>query len=179
MRFSSNLILLAAATGVHSLVTPRDAQLIIGVFTNVQNAIDNLDTAVKGYTTDPAPLLDTSNKLDDAIKTGTTTVSGSDNLTLSDSISLLKPVQTLKTHAQTLVNDLKDKKPQFQAQTLCSVVRGQIATINTDSKSLIDATVSKVPAAAQDIARQQAQGITDVLNDAQNAFSEQNCVDTA
>ncbi|KAK3190952.1 hypothetical protein K4F52_002900 [Lecanicillium sp. MT-2017a] len=175
MHFAGPIALLSVIAGANSLVIQRDAKAIIGVFTAVQNDIDGLDSAVKGWTTDPAPVLDASNKLVATIKSGTGTVEGSENLTLSDSITLLKPVQELKTHAQTLVDDLKGKKDVVQNGGLCDVVRDQIGVINTESQALIKATVSKVPEAAQDIANKQAQAITDVLNDAKEAFSEANC----
>ncbi|KAK2589982.1 hypothetical protein QQS21_012336 [Conoideocrella luteorostrata] len=175
MKFASSVLLLTVASGAYSFVIQRDLKAITGVLTAVQGDIDGLDNALKGWTNDPKSTLDAANKLIATIKAGSGTVSGSEPLQLADATQLLKPVQELKSHAQTLVNDLKGKKDQIQTQGLCDVVRGEIGDINTDSKSLIDATVSKVPEAAQGIAKEQAQGIIDVLNDATQAFSADNC----
>lgn len=175
MHFSAPLILITAITGAHSLVVQRDAAAILGVFKNVQTDIDGLDSAVKAWTSDPAPVLDGSNKLVATITKGTTTVKGSAELSLSDATGLLGPVKTLKEHAQTLVNDLKGKKDVVQKGGLCDAVSGQVSSIGDKSKQLIDATVSKVPEAAQNIAKEQAQGFIDILNDAKTAFSPANC----
>ncbi|ATY65967.1 Cell wall galactomanno [Cordyceps militaris] len=175
MHLAASLVLLTALTGAHGLVAQRDAAPVIAVLTAVQNDIDGLDAAVQGWTTDPAPVLDASNQLVATIGQGTTTVQGTADLTLEESLDLLPPVDSLKQHAQTLVDDLKAKKDVIQQAGLCEIVSGQIADISTASKQLIDATVSKVPPEAQDIAAQQAQGINDVLADAQTAFSAENC----
>lgn len=176
MKFAGSVVLFTAVTGAYSYVIERDIKAITGVLANVQTDIDGLDGQVKGWTTDPTKVLDASNKLIATIKQGAVTVKGSENLALTDAIQLLKPVQELKKHSQTLVDDLKGKKNQVQTQGLCDAVRGEIGDINKNSQDLIDATVSKVPQGAQGIAKQQAQGIIDVLKDAQDAFSEKNCV---
>ncbi|OAQ61277.1 hydrophobic surface binding protein A domain-containing protein [Pochonia chlamydosporia 170] len=175
MKFTGPVVLLTVVTGAYSFVIERDLKTITGVLAGVQTNVDGLDGAIKAWTTDPSKVLDASNKLIATIKQGTGTVKSSPNLALNDAVQLIKPVQELKNHAQTLVNDLKGKKAQVQKQGLCDVVRGEIGDINTDSKGLIDATISKVPESAQNIAKQQAQGIIDVLNDAQDAFSQKNC----
>lgn len=176
MHFSAPIVLIAGITAVHSYVVERDASVILGVFKNVQGDIDGLDSAVKAWTKDPSKVLDGSNKLVATITKGTTTVKGSPNLSLSDATSLLGPVKELKTHAQTLVTDLKGKKSSvIEKGGFCEAVSGQITAIGGKSKSLIDATISKVPASAQEIAKEQAQGFIDILNDAQTAFSPANC----
>lgn len=178
MHIAGPIALLSAIGGVQSLViAPRDLQSILGVLGNVQTDIDGLDEAVKGWTEDPAPVLEASNKLVATIKTGTGTISESENLTLSESIKLIKPVDELTAHAQTLVDDLKGKKDIVQNNSLCDIVRDQISGMGEQSQGMIDATVSKVPESAQDIAKQKAQAIIDVLNDAKEAFSAENCVD--
>lgn len=176
MHFSASVTVIAAAlSGVHGLVVQRDASVILGVLKNVQTDVEGLDSAVKAWTNDPAPVLDSSNKLVATISQGTSTVQASAPLSLNDSIGLLGPVKDLRAHAQTLVNDLKAKKDVVQKGGLCDAVSSQISSISDKSKGLINATVSKVPQAAQDIAKQQAQGFIDTLSDAQTAFNKDNC----
>lgn len=181
MKFTSSSILFCAVSGAyaypsHQLLNTRDAKAITDVFAAVQTNIDSLDQAVLGWTCNPGPVLKASYGLVSTIKSGITTVSANANLTLSESLSLLTPVQNLKTHAQTLVTDLKAKKAQIQTDFECDVVRQTIADMATNSQGLVDATISKVPPEAQDIAKGQAQGIIDVLNDAQTSFNTTNCV---
>ncbi|KAJ4155458.1 hypothetical protein LMH87_000699 [Akanthomyces muscarius] len=175
MHFSAPLVLITAVTGAHAFVVQRDAKPILDVFAKVQTDIDGLDSAVKAWTADPAPVLDASNKLVATIGQGATTVQGTSELTLNEAIGLLGPVKDLKGHAQTLVDDLKGKKDVVQKGGLCEAVSSQVTDISGKSKALIDATVSKVPAGAQNIAKQQAQGFLDILQDAQTAFSADNC----
>lgn len=177
MHFTAPLVLIAAVTGAHGFVIQRDAKPILDVFASVQADIDSLDTAVKAWTADPAPVLDASNKLVATIGQGTTTVQATANLSLNEALTLLGPVKDLKTHAQTLVTDLKGRKDAVQQAGLCEAVSTQVTTIGDKSKGLIDVTVSKVPAGAQNIAQQQAQGFIDILKDAQTAFSPENCKD--
>ncbi|KAK2595113.1 hypothetical protein QQS21_007139 [Conoideocrella luteorostrata] len=183
MKFTTTSVVLCAASGAYAYTYPppsrfvnRDAKAITDVLAAVQTNIDGLDTAVKGWDCNPGPVLKASYGLVSTIKSGVTTVSASPNLTLDESLTLLQPVQDLKTHAQTLVDDIKGKKDQIQRDFECDVVRQTINDMSTNSQALVDATVSKVPAEAQDIAKQQAQGIIDVLNDAQTAFNAANCV---
>ncbi|KAJ3499452.1 hypothetical protein NLG97_g321 [Lecanicillium saksenae] len=175
MRYSTPVLLISALAGAQGFVVQRDAKAIIGVLSSVQTDIDGLDTAVKAWTADPAPVLDASNKLVATIGQGTGTVQGSQELSLNEAISLLGPVKDLKAHAQTLVDDLKGKKDIVIKGGLCEAVSSQVTSIGDKSKGLIDATVSKVPQGAQDIAKQQAQGFVDILNDASSAFSPENC----
>lgn len=179
MKVTTSITLLGAASLAHGYVVPRDLKTVVDVFTSVQTSIDGLDTVVKAWSSDLAPLLDASNKLISSITTGTNTVSGSTPLTLIETIRIIKPVQSLEAHARTLVDDLKGKKQQIEQGGLCGVVGQQIDTINTDSQALTKATISKVPPVAQDVATQVAQGILDVLADAKNSFSEQNCKGSA
>lgn len=175
MKVTTSITLLSVASLAHGLVVPRDQKTVVGVFSSVQTAIDNLDNVVKGGVSDLGPLLDASNKLISAISTGTSTVSGTTPLTLIETIKIIKPVQALEAHAKTLVDDLKAKKPQIVQGGLCQVVESQIGTINQDSQALVKATISKVPQIAQDVAAKVAQPILDTLTDAMTSFNDQNC----
>lgn len=179
MKFASASAAVLCAISSSACASPlqaRDAKPIVDVLASVQKDIDGLDAAVKGWTCNPGPVLRASYGLVGTIKSGTKTVSGHDKLTLSESLGLLKPVQDLRTHAQALVDDLKAKKAQIQADYECDVVRNTIADIATNSQALVDVTVSKVPENAKAIAQKQAQGVTDVLNGAKAAFDQANCV---
>ncbi|KAM3514701.1 hypothetical protein MY11210_001672 [Beauveria gryllotalpidicola] len=157
MHFSAPLVLVTAITG------------------DVKANVDGLDTAVKGWTSDRAPVLDASNKLVATIDQGTSTVQGNADLTLNEALSLLSQVKDLNAHAQILVDDSKGKKDGFQQAGLCGVISSQITSITDKSKGLVDTTVSKVPPATQNITKEQAQGFLDVLASVQTTFSTDNC----
>ncbi|KAK2595115.1 hypothetical protein QQS21_007141 [Conoideocrella luteorostrata] len=175
MKFTTPLAFLCAISSASGLVIVRDLKTVTGALSSVQTGIDNLDAAFKQWTSDLAPLLDAANKLNAAITGGTSTVSGTTPLTLIEAIRIIRPVQELEDHAKTLVSTLKGKKQQIVQANLCQIISSQIGTIDTNSQALTKATVAKVPQVAQGVATQVAKGILDVLADAKNEFSAQNC----
>ncbi|POR32974.1 Hydrophobic surface binding protein A [Tolypocladium paradoxum] len=180
MKFSSQLALVCLATGAYSrTVIERDLKVVTGVLSQVQTGIDNLDTVVKAFNDNPAPLTSASSKLVSTIKSGTTTIKGSSNLGLFEALALLQPVQDLQAHSKTLSDDLKAKRPAIQTAKQCDVTRQHISDIITASQALIDAVVSKVPKLAQGIAADQAAGISKVLNKAAADFAPGSCTNAA
>ncbi|KAF5603300.1 cell wall protein [Fusarium pseudocircinatum] len=191
MRFTTQVLSLSQLAGFLSLalaspsgvirdppsLVQRDLATITGVLNDVGSGIDDLDSAVKAFKGDSDPVVDAAESLVSVINDGKTKVDKSDDLSLSDALGLQDPVKDLTKQAETLTDDLKAKKPQLQEAGLCGTTRAQISNINDASKKLIASVVSKVPEAAQGIAEDLASGLTDVLNDAQDAFSEKNCVD--
>ncbi|KAG5953601.1 hypothetical protein E4U53_004557 [Claviceps sorghi] len=176
MKFNTPLLVLSAVSGAYSLVVPRDSQDTINVLNGVQAAIDDLDSAVQEWTTDPTQTLDASNKLIGKLKDSSKAVQGGAAMNLIDAMMLLGPIGTLKTHAQTLVDDMSAKKQQIESQGLCDAVETQIDEIDNSSKNLVDATVAKIPQFAQGIGKIAAQPIMDAINSAKQAFSKTNCV---
>ena len=181
MKFSSQLYVLCLATGAYgrAVVEERDLQTVTGALTQVQTGIDGLDSVVNAFNGDPAPVQSQSSQLVSTINAGTTAVQGSTPLTVADTIALFGPVGVLKTHAQTLSDDLTSQRPAIQAAKLCDVTRQQISDINTASQALISAIVAKVPDAGKPIAQSQADGITQVLNGAQANFAAGQCTNAA
>lgn len=190
MKVTTSIALLGAASLAHGLAVPRDIvsldivsrdivsrdqKTVVGVLSSVQASIDSLDNVVKAGVSDLSALLGASNKLIDAISSGTTTVTGTSSLTLIETIKIIKPVQSLQAHAKTLVDDLKAKKQQIEQGGLCGVVAQQIGTIDQNSQALVKATVSKTAQIAQTVAAKVAQPILDILADAKTSFNDQNC----
>ncbi|KAG6008166.1 hypothetical protein E4U21_004924 [Claviceps maximensis] len=176
MKFANPLLILTAIYGAYSLVVPRDGTDIIDVLQGVQSAIDDLDSAVQGWTTDPTNTLSASKKLIETINNGTKTVNKSESLNFLDALILLWPVANLKTHAQILVDDLTAKKTQIESQGLCDAVLDQINQIDSGSKSLVHNTVSKIPEFEQGIGKGATQPILDAIDGAKDEYSEKNCV---
>ncbi|KAF3355649.1 hypothetical protein VdG1_03941 [Verticillium dahliae VDG1] len=73
-------------------------------------------------------------------------------------------------------NELTLQETVQLQQLLCDVVRAQVGEVTTGASGLIDAIVSKVPQAAQQIAAQMAAGFTRSLQDSAQGFSSQSCV---
>lgn len=175
MKFSLALACLAAEAIAYQPLAVRDISTITGVLNNVKTSLQNLDSAVKSATDDPAPLLKASNALLDTLKSGKTKVDGTSDLSLTDAVSLTQPVQDLTKLGQTLADDLKGIRTKVEKLGECDVVRTQISSINSGSQALIKSVVSKVPEEARDIANQLSAGLTKVLEQSQADFSEANC----
>ncbi|KAK3190951.1 hypothetical protein K4F52_002899 [Lecanicillium sp. MT-2017a] len=178
MKASIVLGCLAATTLAAQPIVERDLKTITGVLDEIKTDIQTLDDAVKNYSDDKEPLLKASNDLIESIKSGKTKVDGSDNLELNDAVSLTGPVQELTSLGQTLADDLKARRETVEKLGECSLVRTQISSVNEASQALIKSVISKVPEEAQSIAEQLAAGLTDVLNQSQEDFSEANCKDS-
>lgn len=190
MKFGTQLSLLALALGVTARVQPptnvvrsppslveRDIATVTSVIADVDTGIKALDKEVKAFSGDEGAVTKAAEDLISTLKSGTETIKGSDDLSLSDALALQSVVKNLQGDADTLVDDLTSKKSDFEAAGLCSTVRKETTDISTASKALIDAIVSKVPEAAQDIAKDLASGLITSLDKAQSEYAEGSCTD--
>lgn len=181
MKYSLTLAALATgvcATNLPRVLLERDLATIQGVIGDVSTKLTALNDAASAFSGDAGALTSASSDLSNTIKTGTSTVSGTDALTLTDAVSLQSTVQGLQGNAQTLVDNLASKKTAFEQAGLCSIILQQSQGLSTDSQSLIDAVVSKVPQEAQSIAQNLVAGFTSTLQQNQANFAEGNCTNS-
>lgn len=180
MKFS---IIACAITGALALNTnllaERDASTITAILSDVKKNLETLDSAVKSYSGDKAPLLKASNDLITTLKDGKTKADASSQLDLNDAVTLTGPVQDLTKTGQGLADDLKAFKSTIEKEGQCVLVRTQVNDVNDASQALIKAVVAKVPQEAQGIASQLSAPLVKVLQDTVDQFSEQNCKDSA
>lgn len=181
MKYSLTLAALAAgacATNLPRVVLERDLATIQGVIGQVSTKLTALNDAASSFSGDAGALTSASSDLSNTIKSGTSTVQGTDALTLTDAVSLQSTVQGLQGNAQTLVNNLAGKKTAFEQAGLCSIILTQSQGLSTDSQSLIDAVVAKVPQEAQSIAQNLVAGFTSTLQQNQANFAQGNCTNS-
>ncbi|KAM4061153.1 hydrophobic surface binding protein A domain-containing protein [Hirsutella rhossiliensis] len=181
MKFSA-VTVACLATGAYSRfaepptrVLARDVATITGAVNAVGQGIEKLGSAVKGFSGDAKPVQDSADKLISSLKDSESKVKGSDKLTLTDALGLQDPVKALQSKSETLVSDLKSRKPQIEKGGFCDLVREKVGSINSGSLALIKAVVDKVPTEAQPIAEGLASGLKKVLNSANEEFSKENC----
>ncbi|KAG6020715.1 hypothetical protein E4U40_005911 [Claviceps sp. LM458 group G5] len=179
MKLTKLTLIVTSVSGVYSLAVFRGASTVFDVLKGVQSALDGLDTAINDWTVDPATTFEASNKLIGTINNGTKTLRGCAKLNFLEALELLAPVDTLNTHAQNLVDDLKAKKKQIAGQGLCDIVRNQINEMDSRSKDLVETTVSKIPVLLQGIGSVASQPIVDSIHSAKVDFSSTNCVNAA
>lgn len=182
MKYSLTLAAMAAgacATNLPRVVLERDLATIQGVIGDVSTKLTALNDAAQSFSGDAGALTSASTDLSNTIKSGTSTVQGTDQLTLTDAVSLQSTVQGLQSNAQTLVTNLAGKKSAIEQAGLCDTVLQQSQGLSTDSQSLIDAVVSKVPQEAQSIAQNLVAGFTSTLQQNQANFAQGNCTNAS
>lgn len=172
MKFS---LVAIAATGAAAAVVERDGTLVNGVIASVQSGIEKLDSAVNSYNGDKGPLVSASDALVAAIKAGKTKVDGSGELSDTDAVALIDPVNKLTAASKKLVDDLTSKRDQVEKAGECDTVRGQLQDISTNSEALVKSIVSKVPDSLQSTAASLSAGVKKQLDQANSNFSEANC----
>ncbi|KAH8775294.1 hydrophobic surface binding protein A-domain-containing protein [Diaporthe sp. PMI_573] len=182
MKYSLTLVALAAgvhATNLPRVVLERDLATIQGVIGDVSTKLTALNSAAQSFSGDASALTSASSDLSSTIKSGTSTVQATGQLTLTDAVSLQSTVGTLQTNAQTLVDNLASKKSAIEQAGLCTIILTQSQGLSTDSQALIDAVVSKVPQEAQSIAQGLVAGFTSTLQQNQANFAQANCTNAS
>ncbi|KJZ69115.1 hypothetical protein HIM_11494 [Hirsutella minnesotensis 3608] len=178
MKFSAQLAVAALVAGAFAVpVVERDLRLITGVFDKVSADIRNLDAAVTSFQRDTAPVYAASGKLVATIDSGASEVGSSPDLSLGDALGLTSAVDGLKGVSRSLTDHLLARRKDIEQIRQCTQTLGQFERIVASSTNLINAIVSKVPGIAQGIARNKADEIITVLNQAKNNFAPGNCND--
>lgn len=184
MRFTTALAVVTLVLGVAAepilidrqpTLVERDLPTITNVLAAVGSGLSTLDATVKAFTGDVSAIDRDSAALQDTINKGTSTVTGSDILTLNNAIVLAKPVQDMQGVGKALVLDLIAQKSAFEADGLCGDIYSQITGIQTASQGLIKAIVVLVPASAQGLAASLAAPFEAALKDGVAAFVSTNC----
>ncbi|OAA50169.1 cell wall serine-threonine-rich galactomannoprotein Mp1 [Beauveria brongniartii RCEF 3172] len=153
-------------------VTPRDATVVKGVISTVNSDIKSVKSAVDAYNGDKSDLVKAADQLVSDLKAGKTKVESGPDLTTSDAVELGSGVQDLAKTGSGLTEALESKKPQVEKAGECKTVQDQIAAISTNSKSLIDAVVAKVPEAAKSIAEELSGQLITVLEQAEESYKD-------
>ncbi|KAJ3498753.1 hypothetical protein NLG97_g873 [Lecanicillium saksenae] len=175
MKFSAQIAVACLSAGALAHVAPRALSDFQQVLSTVQTDVDALDSAINAFTGNTAPVQAAATTLVNAINNGNTQLSPQPVLNLADTLTLNSGVTSFKNHAQTLVNDIKAKRPVVISTGNCAVVRTNIDDINSSAGILIQTIVSKADPAAQGIAQKQAKAIQDILDDGKAYYTTANC----
>ncbi|KAK2024583.1 hypothetical protein LX32DRAFT_569659 [Colletotrichum zoysiae] len=151
-----------------SLKSKRQLETIQGALQNVQDSLGQLDTSVKALNAaDPntaANLLDASNKVQTALKQGTTQIQGAQELSIGDALTLQQSAGGLTGAVQTTVDDLVSKKPELDKLQATSIAVDQLKQQKAVAGDFSTAIVSKIPAIGQGIAQQSVDQVTTSLD---------------
>ncbi|KAG6109334.1 hypothetical protein E4U31_006943 [Claviceps sp. LM219 group G6] len=163
MKFGSILGALAPAS--------PELDAITDVLRQVQGRVDNLCAVIKENGPAIATLVEAFHLIASTITSGIETISALDKLSFTSSLLLSGPVSELKDQTQLLSDSLLEMKPQIDAQGDTGIVGKQAAGAKEAAQSLIEVIVDKVSSKAQSRARQEAQGIVEILGHLEDSFS--------
>ncbi|KAK2014582.1 hypothetical protein LZ32DRAFT_646398 [Colletotrichum eremochloae] len=159
-----------------SLNSKRQLNIIQGALQNVQDSIGQLDTSIKALNAaDPntaANLLDASNKVQTALKQGTTQIQGAEVLSIGDALTLQQSAGGLTGAVQTSVDDIVAKKPELDKLQATSIAVDQLKQQKAVAGDFSTAIVSKIPAIGQGIAQQSVDQVTNSLDGGIQKLSE-------
>jgi ribulose kinase len=165
----SAILSLALAASVSAVPIAQDLPTILSSIGAISTALTTFDTAVKGLTettnvaTATVELNSKSAAILAALKDGTTKVSGTTPVTLTEAIQLASKSSELSKGANGVVDTLIAKKAIFekagQSATVLKQLQDQLAATNDFAKAL----VSKLPAAVASVGNAQAKQASDAL----------------
>lgn len=184
MKASASLVTLALGAAVLAEewdpLPKRDVTTIQNVIMQASTALMKLDTTVKAFNgQDFSALAADAMNLKMVLQSGSTQIQSTSSISANEAVTLQGTLGPVQTVAQSLVTDLKDKKPQIQQASLCSLIQQQTNDIGMAATSLIQATVMKVPQELQTVAGQLTSQFTGQLNDASLEFAPGNCTNAA
>ena len=151
----------------------RDIATITAAVSNISSSLTQLQSKVQAFqgVDQVADLNTASTNVLSALNSGTAAAQGSAALSLTDALGLQDPIKSLGTTVDGTINALTAKKPAFDQAGISPVVADQLNQQRDASNKFATTVTSKVPAAAQEIAKNLAQPIQDSLNKGVAAFS--------
>lgn len=174
MKFQAALSLLtlsgAALVQADASILERQVATIVGVVNQIDSATQALDTAVKGFSGDASALTSASQKLQDTVTQGVSTVNGASSITMEESLQIQGQVSNLQSTVTNVVNDLIAKKDAIVSAGQGGAVEESLNKQLEGAKALQGAISSKVPPALQQVAVTLSAGINDALQKGIDAF---------
>jgi hypothetical protein len=163
---------LALIATTSPIVRPRDLASIEAAITTIETAVNALDAAEVAYTSgDPTAIQSASDAVVTATNAGTATADASADLSETDALSLVSPIQALTTDVQNAVNEIIAKQTEIEAAGYGAATLADLIAQNTSATELANAITAKTPAALQSIAATLAAGITDAIQEGITAYS--------
>ncbi|KAE9991310.1 hypothetical protein EG327_000151 [Venturia inaequalis] len=172
MKFSSALTILAASGAASATILERQVQAIIGVVNGINTEVGSLDTAIKGFSGDPKPLLAASEKALATVTKGVETVNAASSITLTDSVQIQGQVSNLQASLESVVSGLLGKKSDLIAAGQGQAVYKNLQDQLTGAKGLAAAISSKVPPEVKSLADTLSAGIITALQKGIDGFKD-------
>lgn len=162
---------------VNAVSAKQDLATITASFTAIENALTALDTAVKAL----APggdakaaatgLVAKSKAVEDALKDGTTKVSATTPITLTEAIQVQSASTKLTSLTTQTINDLIAKKDIITQAGETKTTLDSLTAQKAASDAFVKAISGKVPSAVQSVAQAASKSVGDAITKGITAFS--------
>ncbi|KAL4912340.1 hydrophobic surface binding protein A-domain-containing protein [Aspergillus aurantiobrunneus] len=178
MKFLSSFLTATLAYSAFAEPIPKEKRALAdyqNVFSAISDQVATVADSVASYVGGSIPgtdVQDASNALVTVINDGAASVSGFDDLSTSDALALVSPIQTLTGDVSALVDAVIAAETNFDTDGLSADVLSSLQAQKTASEALRDAITPKVPAALQDIAAELAEGIVTEIQRGITAYSD-------
>jgi len=161
------LSLLALASTVYSQGGP----IITGVVGDIDTATQALDSAIKAFSGDSAPVLAAQQKVKSVVDSGVAKVKSAPDLTITEAAGLTSQTTGLQKDVEAVVNDFIAKKDQLISAGQGALVESSFKDQLAGAQALAAAITSKVPEGLKSTASQLSAGIADALQKGVAAFA--------
>jgi hypothetical protein len=162
---------------VNAVGAARDLVTITTSFSAIENALQALDTAVKGLQAGgdskaaAAALVAKSKAVEDALKDGTTKVGATSAITLTEAIQVQSASTKLTSLTTQTINDLIAKKDIINAAGETKTTLDSLNAQKAASDAFVKAVAGKVPSAVQSVAQAASKSVADALSKGITAFT--------
>jgi hypothetical protein len=164
MKLSTSLLALGLAIGVVSepiSLNNRDFAAFEGIISAIDGQVDTLISAINGFSGgDGAEVQGASDELVAIIRTGIETANAQPELSQTEALGLVEPVQALIVKVDVAIDGLIAKKEQFVSGGLGGAIKASLAQQHAASIDLATAISSKVPPSLEAIAQELAAGVS-------------------
>lgn len=176
MKFFGTVLTLGLALGTLAEPIPkhskRDAQVFLDAFTSVNEQVTVLETAMTDFAGDATDVSAASAELIKRIEAGTTAVSAEPELTSTEALGLVGPIQDLTTDINASIDATIEQEPAFIEAGIEADILESLNAQKAGSGAFSEAVVDKVPEALKDTAAQLAAGIADAIQRGIDAYSD-------
>jgi len=146
-----------------------DLPTITASFTSIGDALQALDTAVKGVSPGgdakaaANAIVEKSKAVESALKDATTKVSATTAISLTEALTVQSSSTKLTTLTKQVIDDLIAKKDIITAAGQAKVTLDNLTAQKAASEAFVKAVTSKVPSAVQSIAATASKSVGDAL----------------
>lgn len=165
MRFTTIVSVAAMASGALA-----DVATIKTVFAKIGSLTDTLNSDVQAYSGSIDDIQSDSEAILSAIKSGTSTISGSGDLTSTEALQLQPIAKQLQGKISDVIDSLISQKSALVSDGNGQLVYQSLVSQKDAADGLADATTQLVPQALQSIAAQVAGGVSKELQQGISAF---------